>query len=299
MSVTALAGWFGSNRMLAPHVGKQLSGCTWVGVPFAGGMTEILEMTARTILVNDLHRHIINLARVVKSDELRPKLIRELKRTIFHPDELADAQNDCRDRDLCQRVLIEVPDEDTIPNLQWAIDYFVCCWMGRASKAGIDDEFNGRPAFRWNASGGDSVVRYRSAIKSLVVFGKVFRRCSFETMDAFDFVARCEDKTGHGVYCDPPFPNAGRRYKHNCGETDAEERVWHTRLRNAVSRFTKTRIVMRFYDHELIRELYPESEWEYLRLKGRKQSNESAEELLLVKRGVSGLFDTLPPESTP
>lgn len=31
--INALAPWYGSNRMLAEHVGKALEGCTWVGVP--------------------------------------------------------------------------------------------------------------------------------------------------------------------------------------------------------------------------------------------------------------------------
>lgn len=42
--ITALAPWFGSNRMLARYVGEELAGCQWVGVPFAGGMAEIFQI---------------------------------------------------------------------------------------------------------------------------------------------------------------------------------------------------------------------------------------------------------------
>lgn len=38
--VSAIASWFGSNRMLAPRVGEALTGCDWVGIVFAGGMCE-------------------------------------------------------------------------------------------------------------------------------------------------------------------------------------------------------------------------------------------------------------------
>ena len=270
--------------MLCPEIGQLLDGCNWLGVPFAGGMSVLLYTSARTILVNDLHRHVINLARVVADDQLRPELIRRLRRKAFHPDELKLAQ------EVCSR-LEPLPTWATPPDLSTAEAYFVCCWMNRAGKAGIDDEFNGRPAVRWKANGGDSVVRFQSAIRAIAVFGRVLRRCGFETMDAFEFLARCEDLPGHGLYLDPPFPEVGWRYKHNCGDTPDRERDWHARLRDAVVRFEKTRVVMRFYDHELIRALYPESEWTWHCFTGRTQANKDAPEVLLVRNGASkGLF---------
>lgn len=30
-TTTAIAPWYGSNRILAKHVGEELAGCTWVG----------------------------------------------------------------------------------------------------------------------------------------------------------------------------------------------------------------------------------------------------------------------------
>ena len=61
-----------------------------VGIPFAGSMSEVPHIKARTILVSDKHRHVINLARVTRDDALRAQLIRGLRRQLFHPDELAD-----------------------------------------------------------------------------------------------------------------------------------------------------------------------------------------------------------------
>lgn len=273
MSINALAGWFGSNRLLAHHVGVALEGCSWVGIPFVGGFSEVAEIKARTILCSDLHRHVINLARVVASDSVRPILIRRLRRKAFHPDELRDAQELCRDREPI----------DPSGDLALAEAYFVCCWMGRAAKAGRDDEFKVHHSIRWKADGGDCAVRYQSAIRMLATFGRTLRRCTFETMDAFDFLARCEDLLGHGIYSDSPFPGAGRRYKHNAGKTDDEERAWHTRLRDSLERFATARVICRFYDHSLVRELYAEDKWTWHHLQGRKQTNESAEEVLLIR----------------
>lgn len=291
MAVSALAGWFGGNRMLASHVGDAMRGCSWVGVVFAGGMSELPHIDARTIVVNDLHRHIINCARCVADDVLRPQMIRRLRRKAFHPEELADAQQRCLLRE--EGALHGVGSMVTgTLSLEWAIDYFVCCWMNRGGKAGIDSEFNGRPSVRWKADGGDSMVRYQSAIRMLAEFSRTLRRCTFETMDAFDFLARCEDNDDSGIYADPPFPEVGRRYKHNAGQTAAEERAWHTRLRDALQRFERTRVVARFYDHPMVRELYHEATgWHWQQLEGRTQANREAPEVLLVRNPAKeGLF---------
>lgn len=107
MTTTAIANWYGSNRMLAAHVGAELAGCAWVGVVFGGGMCEVPHIAARSILVNDKHRHVINLARVAKHKTQGPKLYRALRRFAFHPDELADAQARCLERE----ELTDNPDE--------------------------------------------------------------------------------------------------------------------------------------------------------------------------------------------
>ncbi len=287
MRVRALAPWYGSDRLIAEPIGRALDGCSWVGIPFAGGLSAVRYIPARTLVVNDLHRHVINMARVVADDQLRPKMIRTLRRKMFHPDELALAQERCRARE---------HDADGMPAfgvLSWAIDYFVCCWMNRSAVAGTANEFVGRPAIRWTSDGGDSSVRYWSALRALSEWGREFRRCTFETMDAFDFLARVEDREGHGLYVDPPFLRPGRRYKFNAGKTDAAEWAWHIRLRNALNRFSLATIVLRAYDVPELHELYPEESWTWQRLIGRKQTNDYAAELLLTRRmrSTMPLFD--------
>lgn len=274
--ISALAPWFGSNRNLAHKVGELLSGCRWVGVPFAGGMCELFHIKAKSLVVGDLHRHLINMARVIADDGLRPRLVSLLDQMTFHPDELDQAQERCKSYE---------PAQAGPPDLVKALDYFCCVWMGRSHIAGTKDEFHGRLSTRWNANGGDSNVRFRSAVASLEVWGEVARRCSFSVMDAFDFLRRCEDNADNGIYCDPPFYEVGRRYRHNCGMFPSEEREWHTDLRDELARFNLTRVVIRCYDHTVMRELYPEDRWEWRLLTGgKKQSNDDAPEVLLVNR---------------
>ena len=278
LKVTALAPWFGSNRMLAHEVGAALAGCKWVGVVFAGSLCEVPHIKARTINVNDKHKHIINLAMVAADGTLGPKLYRGLRRLPCSDHVLKASQDRCRAR--------ESVEWNGEPDLDWASDYFCAVWMGRSHIAGSFDEFHGKTSKRWNANGGDSNTRYRSAVGSLRGWRKVLNSCNFTHDDCFDFIARCEDKPETGIYCDPPFPGPGDQYKHKFSEAD------HRQLASFLKRFEYARVVCRFYDHPLIRELYSEDDgWRWRMLEGgRKQSNAAAPEVLITNELELPLF---------
>ena len=270
MKVRAIVPAFGSNRLLARHVGAALEGCSWVGVPFAGGMSELVHITARTLVVADLHRHVINLATVIGDPLLGPRLYRRLRRTILHPVELESAQN------FCNEVSIWPPD------LEAAENYFVASWMSRSGQALTDGEFKGGLCLRWEAGGGDSTVRFQSAVSSLRAWRKVLQRASFAVLDVRDFAAKVKDRVGHGVYVDPPFIGPGDAYKHKFSAAD------HRWLADWLAGFQRTRVVCRFYDIPRIRELYPESRWQLREFTGRKSTNAAAPEVLLVSKTTQG-----------
>lgn len=274
--ITTLTPWFGSNRMLAEKVGELLVGKEWVGVPFAGGMSELLYIKARTLVVNDLHRLQINLARIVAHEHWGPQLIRRLRRRLFHPDELSQARSMAS---AYEQLLGIGGDGSPSEQLAAAEGYFVATWMNRSAKAGTKQEFGGGLPLRWEAGGGDSAVRYFSAVESLKDWRKVLRRANFSTLDVFEFLAKCQDKPEHGVYCDPPFFGPGDAYRHTF--TESQHRAL---MKELTHRFERTRVVCRFYDVPLIRELYREAYgWRWLHLEGRKQTNEKAAEVLIYR----------------
>lgn len=276
--IKAIAPWFGSNRMLAPAVGEELAGCRWVGVPFAGGMAELLYINAPTIVVSDLHKHVINLALCIKCPTRREQLISELSDSIFHPDALELARVGCRaqeSRRLSSTVICS-------GSVDWAVDYFIASWMNRSGKSGTDDEFKGKIPVRWNANGGDSNTRFRSAVQSLASWASIMWRCNFVVQDAFDFLDNTKDESKHGLYLDPPFPGPGDDYRHKFTEQQ------HRDMAAKLAGFKECRIVCRFYDHPLVRELYPEGDkWTWRRLNGRDQSNNAAKPEVLIINGPS------------
>lgn len=257
--------------MNAHRVGDLLAGMEWVGVVFAGGMSELAHISCRSIVVNDLHKHVINLAMAVA--RWREGLVSMLDDLPFHPDALAGAQEMCMAIENNRAPIVN--DHDKI---HWAAAFFICSWMGRSGLSGSVGEFKGNLSTRWNANGGDSNTRYRSAIAGLEEWQRIMRRCNFSTLDFREFLNNCKDLPKHGIYSDSPFPNADVKYKHTFTEQD------HIDLAMALHRFERAKVVIRYYDHPLIRELYPEDRWKWHCFDGRKQSNAEAPEVLIVNK---------------
>jgi site-specific DNA-adenine methylase len=269
--VTTIVPNFGSNRMLAHQVGVELAGCQWVGIPFAGGMSELRYIDARTLNVNDRHDHLINLARVMQDPKLGPLLYRRVRRYAFHPLALLDAQ--AASIRHAARATGYPADSN---RLDWAVAYFVVAWMTRHGAALTDAEFSAGISTRWNAAGGDSNKHYRSAIDGLQAWRKILQRANFTSLDWREFAMKCKDAPQHGVYLDPPWPDDGARYFHKFTEAD------HRSLAAFFAGFRQTRVVIRFGDHPLIRELYPEPGWTWTGLDGRTQTNAAKSEVLII-----------------
>jgi hypothetical protein len=148
--------------------------------------------------------------------------------------------------------------------------------MGRGGKAGSKGEFNQGLSVRWEAGGGDSATRFRSAVESLTEWSEALLPWNFQVLDAFEFLDKCKDRPRHGLYVDAPWPDAGDKYTHRFDERQQRK------LAGALGAYRETRVVIRYGDHPLIRELYPESEWTWLRQASRKQSNDECEEVLII-----------------
>lgn len=282
MTTMALAGWFGANRLLAEMVGKTLGKCEHIVVPFAGGCCELKYLDARTIIVNDRHSHVINMARII-SDPARFPILHELVDSmLFHPSELEVAQA------ICERIELEVEDDsglfpashrfaiyDPASQIEWARAFFVACWMGRGGCAGTDGEFDSKISLRYDANGGDSNVRYRSAASSMKAWHEILKGANFTCEDFRAVLAKTKDNKGHAIYADAPWPDAGDGYKHKFVERDQRD------LASRLSEFSTARVLIRFGVHPLIEELYPRTKWRWLEQDSRCQHNRDVNEALI------------------
>ena len=269
MNIRQLVDRFGSNRMNAHRPAEFFNGCSCIAVPFAGGMCEAAHFKTNVLLINDLDRHVMNCATIVRDE---PQRLAELcDKPLFHPDELVKAQA------ICMRKR-----ETEMPCMEWAHAYYVASWMTRGGKMGSKGEFEQGLSIRWKSGGGDSVVRFRNATEGIAEWSKVVRPCTFTTLDCFDFLAECKgrDIPQNGVYADPPWPDDGDKYTHRFTE------VMQRQLAKTLASFEDSRIVIRYNNHPLIRELYPESKWTWHHLEGRTQANNQKSEVLVVRRAA-------------
>lgn len=266
--------------MLAHRVGNLLGERAFVAVPFAGGLSELVHIKARTIVANDLHYLMINLARLVAHPKFGPKLIRRLRRHLFHPAELEEAQIKARNFDGANWKTGEGIDWWTNgePNLDAAEAYFIAVWQGRNGEAGTDGELKAGLSVRWEAGGGDSAKRYRGAVDSLREWQRILQNVTFTCLDFKPFLDKQHDNVEHGIYSDAPWPQDGDGYKHKFTPTQ------QAYLELGLRRFEKTRVVVRFGDHPLIRDLYrPEYGWTWHELNGRTSANKTKKEVLITR----------------
>ncbi len=276
MRTSKLAQWFGSNVAHAEVVGSLLGKLRWCGVPFVGGCCELPHIRTRSGIANDLHRDVINLYRVIRGGSTVEILIQRLVSSLYHPDVLKEAQEECR-------TFRREWNQGDLPNVDWALAYFLTSWLGRGGMGGTKRELDQTLAIRWDFSGGGCNRKFRGKIETLHEWSKALSHWEFTCRDAFVFIDRIYDRSGCGVYVDSPWPDVGKLYSESFNEKDLR------RLAKVLGEFKQAVVVVRFGDHPLIRELYPESKWDWCLCESRNQQGKGVAEVFLRNRKNSGV----------
>lgn len=253
--------WFGSDSEVAAELASLLDPCRHVSIVFAGGLAILPHIKAKAILANDRHERAIEFYRVASGrlgDDLRKDLVLRCSHTLAHPSELSRA--------------VELVDRsENIVLRAWA--FWAICWLGRKGKGGTKYQ-GGSLSVRRTASGGTNASRLRAAVADLDAWRDQFLRCEFTADDFRDVLPKVKDQVDCGAYLDPPWLEAGRNYKHPFGEDD------HVQLAEILQRFTVARIVVRYGDAPLIRELY--DGWTITPAAARNQSGATTDELWIT-----------------
>lgn len=192
--------------------------------------------------VNDLHGDLVNLARVVKDDRLGPALYRRLRRTLCCKALMDDAA--ARLKAAGRRPAPDVPD------VARAEDYFLTCWLGINGVAGTAS-YNQGFCRRFTKSGGHAATRWANAIASIPQWRRRLQSVVILNECGIALCEKIEDARNVVIYCDPPYLVKGASYVHDFTPAD------HERLAKALNRFTRTRVVISYYDHPLLEKLYP------------------------------------------
>lgn len=306
MAITAIAPWFGAKRFMADVIVAELGAHVSYFEPFCGSMAVLMRKPpARMETVNDLHGDLVNLARVVRDPTLGPMLYRRLRRTLMAKgilEESARVLADMHDpvggeRGPQRRTGQRTPAPEK-PDLERAYHYFVCAWMGRNGVAGTHSYNNGFCA-RYTKSGGTASTRWGSAVNSIPAWRRRLAGVTIDHRDGFEMLEKIEDAAGVAVYLDPPYVEKGATYVHDFDPGD------HARLAALAGRFGRSRVVISYYDHAVLRELYSADRWTFIDCsapkamvnQGRRDGGEKvvAPEVLIVNGpaysgGGGGLF---------
>lgn len=297
-AINALTPWFGAKRTLAPDIVSAIGPHTTYFEPFCGSMAVLLaKPPCRSETVNDLHADLTNLARVIQHETEGPKFYRRLRRTLMSEGIFGDAIE-----------AVGLPFDGTL-SVDRAYHYFVVSWLGRNGVAGTNV---GTHSFcvRYTSTGGTPGKRWASAADSVMSWRERLRQVTILRRDAFEVIGKIEDAAGTVIYVDSPYLPSTRsgwkgggkqsRYLHDFTPAD------HPRLAKLLARFSRTRVVVSYYDSPELADLYPG--WSVRRLKAGKgianaskrdeEGRTDAPEVLLVNDGVkaevaarSSLFD--------
>jgi len=123
--------------------------------------------------------------------------------------------------------------------------------MGRNGLAGTTLELKSGFCVRYTSGGGDPAKRFREAVAAIPWWWERLRNCTVLRRDGIELCERFEDRPGSVVYADPPYLQKQATYTHDFDDAA------HARLAAALCRFKATRVVVSYYAHERLAELYP------------------------------------------
>lgn len=240
---------------------------------FGGSGAVTLHSGFKKRVYNDINGDIVNLFRVMADSNLRPQLLRRLKWT---PPSRQVFEEDGELFKLGGYSFTNV--ECSVDRARMTFYRHIFCFGGKTRCGGFAISFKDCKHVK-------EVSKYHNVLKSFAVFGRFFSHTVIENLDFADLIEKYGDKEHVVIFADPPYPDFSMYYSDNLSACR------HRELASLLIR-TPAPVVCTFYDHPLIRELYPAELWLYKVEIGNKNSiqggNKSADELILIKKeGVS------------
>lgn len=263
MKIKAITPHFGGKRSMADLIVRELGAHEQYFEPFCGSMAVLFaKEPAKQETVNDLHGDLINLARVLQRESMAIDLYERLIGALVSEGLLRDARAYLESTPLSDHTMVDR-----------AYHYFVASWVARNGVAGTEP-VDYQIAVRWTKGGGSPTVRFRNAVESLPEWHRRLLNVVILNRDAFGIIHRFEDAPHTAIYIDGPYPpetlNGDHRYLHDFsagddlfgGEDD------HVRLRDALVKYNKARVVVSTYECRRYRDLY--DGWTFLDVKRAK-----------------------------
>lgn len=240
--ITAILPYFGAKRTLAGRIVAEAGKHSVWWEPFCGSLAVTLSKPpCRQETVNDLYGDVVNLARVLADREQAEQMYARLYPII--PGQMMHKEAKAR--------LVEDSWPDMEPwNVNRAVDFFVASWLGRNGMIGTK-QFNNNFCARYTANGGSPARRWQSAVDAIPEWHERLRNVVILSECGLKLCERIDDEAGTVIYCDPPYLVKGASYVHDFTPEG------HRRLAESLRRFKPARVMVSYYDHPDLAELYP------------------------------------------
>ena len=260
IKIGAIAPWFGAKRKLAPVIINELGRHKGYWEPFCGSLAVLLSKSpCSQETVSDLHGDLTNLAWVLAAPRLAAELYDRLGRVMFSEAIFEHA------RDVLSNSA--APDAVDLDRAYW---YFIFSWMGSNGLAGTKRALGAPLAVRFTTGGGAPSVRFRSTVESIPAWH--YRLCNVMILrrNAFNLLEQIEDNRDTAIYIDSPYlfetrskgaaSEHGAQYVHDFDIPHvglfAGKKDQHDLLAEQLRRFKESRVVISYYDHPRLHELY-------------------------------------------
>ena len=250
MKISSPITWIGGKARLLKHILPLLEpspGELVYGEPFGGSGVVLLNKNPHPSEVyNDLNGDLVNLFRVLRDPDGCVHLWWELVNTPVAREEFRDAVH--------QKYSPENP-------VKRAAAFVIACrqQFGGAKPDSKPSDRNWGTARGESRGMNDCVARWLSVMLGLPNVHRRLATVVIDQQDAIRFIKQW-DTPSTLFYCDPPYINTEAYYK-----TGFDLKA-HEALAVALNE-AKARIVLSYYDHELVDRLYPESRWQRKRIK--------------------------------
>lgn len=253
MKIRAIAPWFGGKRTLAPTIIQEAGDHRAWWELFCGGVSVVLgKPRCRQETLNDLHGDLTNLAIVIAS----PRWVEFYERAIVttYNEGIFDV---CKEQVGTPAFDFATdPDSVTDSQIRRAWSYLVLSWMGRNGAAGTA-RINYQFTMRYTANGGDSATRWRSVVESIPWWHERLHGVVFSRRDGIELAEKIDDVAGTVIYADPPYIEEGDAYEHAFASSGGMFGDDHERLAHALCSKKHARVIVSYYDHPRLAELYP------------------------------------------
>ena len=239
---------------------------------FGGSGAVTLRSGFKKRIYNDLNGDIVNLFRVMADQESRMLLLKQLKwtppsRRIYE----ADRQIHMDGGHSFKWVSC------SISRARMTLYRHIFCFGGKTRTGGFVVTVSDRKSIK-------EILKYKNVLRDLSEYGKFFQETTIENLDFVDLIEKYGNKEDMVLFVDPPYPGFATYYSYNLSNYQ------HEQLANILITVPAP-VICTFYDHPLVRKLYPADMWKYEAMKGSKNGkqggNQESEELILTKKELS------------